>query len=379
MINTVISFKLDQNVIKRLRELNNNLVSLYGSLKILDEEEKMAIQKYARISNIGASTRIENALLTNSEIHWIDTILTKDGKVSAFNEYKDIIQNKLSKDRERSIEEVAGCRSMMHLIYGQGKDFIPLTETVIKALHYELMFPYSESRPHIGVYKKNPNYVIEQNQISNESRIIFKTADAGPITEVAMKDLVEWYNKSITMEPWGFVVASEFVYRFLAIHPFQDGNGRLGRGLFSLCLLQSRDIAVSELVKYLAIDRQIEKHKEEYYFVLNKCSKGKYHQDASKYNIEYFLIFMLKVIENSLHDIEVYRLKYRVYRSLSEAGLKVYNCFQDNPEIKLGIQKIHSVTSLPRRTINYAITTLLQGNLIQKYGQGAGTRYQITF
>lgn len=375
----MISFKLTQNVVERLRQLNNSLINLHGSIKHLDEEEKNALQKYAKISNIGASTRIENALLTNSEINWIDTILSKDGKISTFNEYKDLIQNKLSKDRERSIEEVAGCRSMLHLIYEQGKDFIPLTETVIKALHYELMSPYGEAGPYIGVYKKNPNYVVEQNKDIKQVRIIFQTADAGPITETAMKDLVEWYNKSIVVEPWVLAIASEFVYRFLAIHPFQDGNGRLGRGLFSLCLLQSKDIALSELVKYLAIDRQIEKHKEEYYFVLNKCSKGKYYQDSTQYNIEYFLIFMLKVMENALQDIEIYRLKYKSYRLLSEAGLKVYNCFQDNPENKLRIQKIHEVTDLPKRTINYAITALLQGKLIQKYGQGAGTKYQITF
>ena len=42
--------------------------------------------------------------------------------------------------------------------------------------------------------------------------------------------------------------------------------------------------------------RFIEKHKDEYYFVLNKCSNGRYEKDAANYNIDFFLQFMIKVI-----------------------------------------------------------------------------------
>ena len=69
---------------------------------------------------------------------------------------------------------------------------------------------------------------------------MFQTADAGPITTSAMKDLVGWYNEILPLSPWTIEITLEFVYRFLAIHPFQDGNGRLGRGLFLLSLLQSQ-------------------------------------------------------------------------------------------------------------------------------------------
>ena len=71
---------------------------------------------YALISMVGASTRIENALLTDSEIAWLDTILTQDGKTTALQQNWRRIENKLSKGRERSIEEVAGCREMLMLM-----------------------------------------------------------------------------------------------------------------------------------------------------------------------------------------------------------------------------------------------------------------------
>ena len=72
---------------------------------------------------IGASTRIENALLTDSEIDWLDTILTQDGKTTALEANRDLIENKLSKDRERSIEEVAGCRQLLLSIYESASQF----------------------------------------------------------------------------------------------------------------------------------------------------------------------------------------------------------------------------------------------------------------
>jgi len=104
-----------------------------------------------------------------------------------------------------------------------------------------------------------------------------------------MHNLIKWYNETIVSSPWAVAVAVEFVFRFLAIHPFQDGNGRLGRVLFSLVLLQSNDKGLKSTTPYISIDRQIEKHKEEYYLVLRKCSGGKFLNNPSKYKYEYFL------------------------------------------------------------------------------------------
>lgn len=175
---------------------------------------------------------------------------------------------------------------------------------------------------------------MEQDKDLKQTRIVFKTADAGPITEAAMRDLVEWYNNAIILEPWVIAVACEFAYRFLAIHPLQDGNGRLGRGLLMLCLMQSKDDAISKVAKYLAIDRQIEKYKEEYYFILNKCSEGKFSQDAKKYKIEFFLKFMMKIIEAACNDID---LRLYCMESLSKNMARV-----QEQDIKLLFRSYHA-------------------------------------
>jgi Fic family protein len=375
----MLSYPLTQELIESLQNLEGQISTAYAKLLTLPAEEKASIHRYARISMIGASTRIENAQLTDSEIDWLDTVLTNDGKTTALEANRDLIENKLSKDRERSIEEVAGCRQMLLSIYENPKDFSPLRESDLRGLHYQLMSPYKGAGPNIGQYKVQTNSVVEHNRLTGQTRTVFQTADAGVITSSAMADLVSWYNETLPLERWPLAVSCEFVFRFLAIHPFQDGNGRLGRGLMLLSILQSSQPILSNIARYLSIDRQIEKHKEEYYFVLNRCSNGKFSQNPSEYKIGYFLRFMFKIIAEAVADIEIYQNKYRKEQTLSPSATRVLSCFRDNPETRLTTKLIIEMTDLPRRTVGNALSDLLQSGLIQKYGQGAGVRYQITF
>ncbi|MBN8555897.1 MAG: Fic family protein [Deltaproteobacteria bacterium] len=375
----MLSFSVNSDLTKRLKTLQSAIAEKFSEIKNLPKDELAFIHRFARISMIGASTRIENAILTDSEISWLDEILSADGKTTSFQEKQQIIEDKLSKDRERSIEEVAGCRAMLSLIYEQAKDMIPLTESQIRGLHAELLRHYKKAGHYKGQYKKNPNSVVEINHKTKAQREVFKTADPGPITEAAMSDLAQWYNQALHDEPWSVAVACEFVFRFLAIHPFQDGNGRLGRGLFLLTLLQCPDPHIAFVAEYLAIDRQIEKHKEDYYHVLNRCSNGKFKADPKKYHIEHFLNFMIKVLVEAVADIEFYQKKFHAFNQLSGKASKVLECFKEEPEIKLQLKDIIESTNFPRRTVANALTTLLQGGFIQKYGKGSAVRYQIVF
>lgn len=375
----MLSFPLSEKTISNLRELSSQAAVLSASLRSLSEEEKEAIHCFARVSQIGASTRIENAVLTDSEVLWIDTLLSKSAKPTAFKEEEKRIEDKLSKDKERSIEEVAGCRNMLLLIYEQGKDFFPFTESDLRGFHKELLQFYPSANHYLGKYKTVTNSVIERNHQTGEERIVFKTADPGPITDVVMKELVQWYNENHSGNPWTFAVACEFVYRFLSIHPFQDGNGRLSRGLFLLVLLQSPDLGLSQIARYVAIDRQIERHRREYYYVLQKCSGGRFYEAPNEYKIEFFLNFMIKMMNLAFRDIEVYRKRYAVIKKLSLSALKVLDCFKEFPEKRLQVKEIAGQTDLPTRTVSHVTQILLKSELIQSGGQGAGTYYQVIF
>ncbi|MGC0371979.1 MAG: hypothetical protein DGJ47_000682 [Rickettsiaceae bacterium] len=374
-----ISFELTDHLLLRLKSLDNLFAKIYLDLNAADQEELKYLHKYAKVSLIGSSTRIENAILTDIEVSWIDTILTQEVKESAFEFHKQMIKEKLSEDRERSIDEVAGCRAMLMAIYSYPEEFYPLKQNDLRTLHYELMSPYPKARPYAGVYKTLPNPIIELNKRTKNTRTIFETAPAGAITSSMMSELIEWYNANIQLSAWPVAIIVEFVYRFLAIHPFQDGNGRLGRGLFLLGLLSSNSKIITFVARYLPIDRFIEKHKDEYYFVLNKCSKGKYQDNAEDYHIEYFLKFIIKVLEESLNNIIISQNRYQAEKSLSKSALEVLKCFQEHPETRLDTSTIVEKTNMPRRTVEFSLKTLSDKSLLQRYGQGSSSRYQLTF
>jgi Fic family protein len=268
---------------------------------------------------------------------------------------------------------------MLLLIYSNPRDFYPLKENDLRALHYELMFPYKKAQIFAGKYKSQTNSVIERDNKTNSTRVVFQTADPGPITSAAMHDLIQWYNLTSSYSSWSVATAAELVYRFLAIHPFQDGNGRLGRAMLLISLLNSKSDIISYVSKYIAIDRYIEKYKEEYYFVLNRCSDGKFKTNSKDYKINFFLKFMLKVLNEALDGIEVCKSKFLAEQKLPSAAVVVLSCFRDHPEIRLTTAKLIEDTDFPRRTIIYSLNKLLDAQLIQKYGQGSSTKYQLVF
>lgn len=375
----MLSFELTPDLVAPLKALNQTITTRFNWISSLSDEEKSALHRFARVSTIGASTRIENAVLTDAEVHWMDTVISQDARPTAFQTAQAAIENKLSKDRERSIEEVAGCRHMLMLIYGEHTTLFPLTGHALRGLHQTLMAFYPPARPYAGQYKTVSNSVIERNWTLHTERMVLETADPGPITETAMRDLLDWYNDTLPKEPWSIAVAAEFVFRFLAIHPFQDGNGRMGRALFLLVLLQSPDAPLAELAPYLAIDREIEKHRHDYYAVLERCSGGRFSQDPRTYAIAYFLRFMCLMVEKACTNLSVCHDRFVAIQKLSETARAVLACFHDYPETRLQTKTLIAHLKLPRRTLIHALTALLKHGLIQKQGQGAGTRYQLVF
>ena len=373
-----LSYELSLTILRDLKDLGAKVSAYAALLRGLRPEERATLLKHARISTIGASTRIENALLTDAQIEWIDTVLTADGKATAFTSRREQISSKIAKDRERSLEEVAGCREMLAVIYSQAKDLYPLTETTLRGLHHEALKYYEPAHYHLGRYKLNSNRVVERGPNLGE-RVVLEPTSPGSATDTAMAELLPWYNANLAEHPWSVAVVCEFVFRFLAIHPFQDGNGRVGRGLFLLGLLQSSDADLTFLAPYLAIDRQIEKHKEQYYMVLAQCSGGCFRQDPREYKIGLFLSFMTRMLLLSLGDIDFNRRRHEAMISLSPSARAVFGCFQENPETRLQTKDICAQTKFPRRTVVQVLGTLVKNGLLQKQGQGAGVRYQLVF
>lgn len=375
----MLSFQLSNRNINSLKSLAQLVAKKQQLLEQVEREELRFIQRNVLISNIGASTRIENAVLTDAEIDWLDTVLSKNGKTTSFEESREVVLNKLSKDKERSIDEVAGSRAMLQLLHSEKENFLPLTETALRGLHNELLQYYEPAARYKGSYKSVPNRVVRRNNTTGEESVVLEPSAPGPITETAMRELVSWYNEELLDNPWPVAVATEFVFRFLAIHPFQDGNGRVGRALFLLALLSSPDESLRAVAPYLSIDRYIERHREDYYTVLRRVSGGKFNSDPTEYNYEPFLRFMCKVIIESVDDIEFYRIRYGYLKELPASNREVLKVFKERPEVVLQNKDIVKEAGIPRQTVTLALKNLLAKGFVQRQGKGPSVRYRLVF
>lgn len=119
-----------------------------------------------------------------------------------------------------------------------------LTESFIRELHklilkapYEVDAITPDGQPtkkkiKIGQYKSTPNHV------KTKTGEIFRFATPEE-TPALMHDLIEWYRAQLTdKDVNGILFATQFHYKFIRIHPFDDGNGRIARILMNFILMQ---------------------------------------------------------------------------------------------------------------------------------------------
>ena len=150
-----------------------------------------------------------------------------------------------------------------------------LTEKMIKKLHEYIKKSTSLERVEwfaIGDYKKKPNIVGS-----------LKTAAPSQVAG-EMKKLLNWYNnlEKITLKE-----IVEFHYLFEGIHPFQDGNGRVGRLImFKECLKNNIEPFVIDETQKLFYYRGLKEYKTEKGYLEETCGAA---QDKYKLLCEYFL------------------------------------------------------------------------------------------
>ncbi len=152
----------------------------------------------------------------------------------------------------------------------------PLTESMIKELHFILKNGTSDSRKawfNVGDYKKLPNEVGGEATCNPEN------------VKAKMKSLLASYN---SIEQKSFEQILEFHKNFESIHPFQDGNGRVGRLLmFKECLANNIVPFIIDENHKLFYYRGLKEWKNEKGFLIDTCLSC---QDTFKAWLDYFQI-----------------------------------------------------------------------------------------
>jgi Fic family protein len=322
----------------------------WKALGQLAPEKLSSLKRVASIESIGSSTRIEGSKLSDQEVG----ILLANLQIKKFE--------------TRDEQEVAGYADVMNTIFQHYQD-ISLTENYIKQFHRDLLKYSKKDARHRGEYKKQTNHVEAFDADGKSIGIVFETTSPFE-TPFRMQRLIEWAGNAIekkSLHP--LLIASVFIIEFLAIHPFQDGNGRLSRILTTYLLLS----AGYSYVPYSSLEAVIENSKEGYYLSLRQTQSTLQtdHPDWQPWTT-----FFLKALQQQKErlEIKIQREKLLLVQ-FPELSLKILEITKSRERVT--IKEIVILTGANRNTVKKHLDALVKGNHLIKHGVSKGAWYSM--
>ena len=203
---------------------------------------------------------------------------------------------------------------------------------------------------------------------TGERKTIFNTTEPA-LVEGEMFELIEWTNlqwEEKTIHP--LIVLAVFVYEFLSIHPFQDGNGRLSHLLTTLFLLQQG----YEFMQYISFENHIEK--KTYYDALMTAQRKRITQEDM---IDKWLLFFLESLKSLTEKLDK---KYDVFKQkggyLNERQKMLKEFIVKQKTIKIADLSV-AFPNISPNTLKKDLQYLKTEQMITSVGQGKGTVYII--
>ncbi len=313
----------------------------------LNPDHLQALRRVATIESIGSSTRIEGSRLTNAEI---EDLLSQVDK-SSF--------------QSRDEQEVAGHAEAMETVFEHFAD-IPVTENYIKQLHKILLRHSEKDGRHAGEYKKQSNNVEAFDADGRSLGVVIETATPFE-TPARMQELLSWTDASLQDRAFHpLIVIAVFNVLFLAIHPFQDGNGRLSRVLVSLLLLK----AGYSYIPYSSLESIVEKNKDAYYLALQRTQKTLKPKNTDW--LPWLTFFMTLLKRQKDHLVVVTESK--PYSDLPYESAQMMQFVDEHARITMrDAEKLIDTVSRP--TIKNRLSDLVNQGLLVRKGKGRGTWY----
>jgi len=246
-------------------------------------------------------------------------------------------------------------------------EYIPLTENYIKQLHAMLLQYSTKDVRHRGDYKKFPNNVEAFDAQGKSLGIVFETTSPFE-TPRKMEELIAWTQQNLQahiVHP--LIVIAVFIVIFLAIHPFQDGNGRLSRILTTLLLLKSG----YSYVPYSSLETIIEHTKENYYRALRRTQTT---LQTEKPDFQSWLFYFFHALQKQIERLEFTMKHEKITRaSLPRLASDILELVQDKG--KITIADVIQATNAPRSTIKKYLNMLVDQKYLTRHGQGRSVWY----
>lgn len=339
--------QLTHQLLKIIAELDE-FKGRWSATTLLAPDRLSSLKHVATIESIGSSTRIEGVKLTDSQI---ESLLGGVGRQSFSS---------------RDEEEVAGYAEAMNLVFSSFGE-MTLTENHIRQLHSTVLKFSSKDQRHRGEYKKFPNNVEAFDSSGKSLGVVFKTSSPFD-TPKEMKALIAWTNENLdSKELHSLLVVAVFVVHFLAIHPFQDGNGRLSRVLTTLLLMR----AGYGYAPYSSLERVIESNKDSYYLALRRA-QGSIGKGDTK--LGDWILFFLQSMKKQKDNLTKKLRQETLLNEIPAASLAILSIVRERGRATMS--DLVNLTKQNRNTLKVHLKELVRQGHLAQLGKGKGTWYK---
>ena len=309
-------FKITSQIIDLISQISEAV----GEINSLENSPRhLELRKENRIKTIHSSLAIENNSLSLEQI-------------------TAIIEGKRVLGSPNEIQEVKNALQVYELLLTLN----PYEEKDLLKAHKLMMADLVERN---GKYRKDSVGIFDGNQVVH----LAPPADRVPFL---MSDLFEWLKNS-DVHP--LIKSCFFHYEFEFIHPFQDGNGRMGRLWQTVILKEWKSVFA-----WLPIETLIKENQVEYYNALNSSDS-----DANSTN---FTVFMLQTILRTIKEIieTEKKITLKITVKITANQKKILEAIKQNPFVTQ--EELSSIVGIAKLNINKNMKKLQEQGIIERVG-----------
>lgn len=314
----------------------------------------------------------EAFLRVSATIKMAHTSTSIEGNTLTEYQVKDVASGKPVLAENRQVVEVENYLQALKLVdhISQNKsefsprDILLLHKTVISRL---------VDKSKTGAFRTGQVYVV--NVLPNKTEKIVYTPPASSQIPILIENLIKWLKDSDSLHP--VVRAGLLHYQFETIHPFTDGNGRVGRLLTLLHLYQSG----WDFRKLIVPDDYYNRNRKNYYQALQTGSNYSKREDADLTKwLEYY-------IEGFLEETKKVRDQITILNTVGEKGFTQNTLNTDELKIVDFVLSLGKITSsdvvdilkVPKRTAQSKLKRLEGMKVLKKESAGPSTFYTILY
>lgn len=318
-------FKITSKIIDYISRISEKI----GEINSLENSpHQVKLRKENRIKTIHSSLAIENNSLTIEQI-------------------TAIIDGKRVLGSPNEIQEVKNAVQTYELLLKLN----PYEEKDLLKAHSLMMQDLVSNN---GKYRNEGVGIFDGNQVVH----LAPPADRVPLL---MADLFNWLK---TSDVHPLIKSCVFHYEFEFIHPFQDGNGRIGR-LWQTVILKEW----KEVFAWIPVETLIKENQSEYYNALNSSDKE---ADSSSF-IEFILSLLLKTIEEIIETEKKVTAKASVKVTVNQQ--KILDVIKENPFVTQ--EELAQIIGLSRKSIIQNMKKLQENGLLKRVGADKNGRWEI--